>query len=38
VVLTVPLAYGHFWLAALAGLGVDVRIDRRLPAYDSHGT
>ncbi|MEW6754917.1 MAG: hypothetical protein AB1505_28630 [Candidatus Latescibacterota bacterium] len=38
VVLTVPLAHGHFWLAALAGLGVDVQVDRRLPAYDSYGT
>jgi len=31
VVFTVPLAYAHFWLAALANLGEDVSLDAALP-------
>jgi hypothetical protein len=37
-VFSVPLAYGHFWLAALTSLGEDVRIDGRLPKYEDFGT
>lgn len=31
VVERVPLAYGHFWLAALCSLGEPVEMDRELP-------
>lgn len=37
VVLSVPLAYGHFWLAALANMGEPVELDAELPR-DPGGT
>ncbi|MBN1961515.1 MAG: hypothetical protein JW841_11260 [Deltaproteobacteria bacterium] len=36
VIMQVPLAYGHFWLSALAAIDQNININAELPAYSCY--